>query len=216
MTIGENIKQLRLDADLTQEELAEKLEVARSTVTQWERGWSKPRIGKVQQLAEVLHVRPSDIVSDRSEIRDSSQTATPSGSHSDDATIPLVTLERVRAGTFPKEELAERSIEIPRNVALRHPHARAVLVEDDCMNRVIPEGWAAVYDAELVPTNGQIAIVGIELHEAVMRRWYRGGNTLMLVADSHTHYEDIILPDGDAPIRLIGRVVWAQPITELG
>lgn len=49
MSVGANIKRMRKAADMTQEQLAEKLEVARSTVTQWEKGWSNPRIGMAQK-----------------------------------------------------------------------------------------------------------------------------------------------------------------------
>lgn len=49
---------------MTQGELANKLGVARSTVTQWENGWSSPRMGMVQKLAGVFNVTTGEIVSD--------------------------------------------------------------------------------------------------------------------------------------------------------
>lgn len=56
MSVEANIKRMREAEDMTQEQLAEKLDVARSTVTQWERGWSNPRIGMVQKIAGVFGV----------------------------------------------------------------------------------------------------------------------------------------------------------------
>jgi hypothetical protein len=38
MSLAQNIKKLRLNMGLTQGELAEKINVTRSTVTQWETG----------------------------------------------------------------------------------------------------------------------------------------------------------------------------------
>ncbi len=64
MTVAANIKRYREDLGLTQGDLADKLGVARSTVTQWENGWSSPRMGMVQKLAGVFHVSTSDIVAD--------------------------------------------------------------------------------------------------------------------------------------------------------
>lgn len=58
MRIAVNIKHYRKQAGLTQEELAERLDVARSTITQWETGWSSPRMGMVQKLAEVFGITP--------------------------------------------------------------------------------------------------------------------------------------------------------------
>lgn len=49
---------------MTQGELAEKLGVARTTVTQWERGWSSPRMGMIKKLAGVFKVTTSEIVAE--------------------------------------------------------------------------------------------------------------------------------------------------------
>lgn len=64
MTVAGNIKRFREEMGLTQGDLADKLGVARSTVTQWENGWSSPRMGMVQKLAGVFRVTTSDIVAD--------------------------------------------------------------------------------------------------------------------------------------------------------
>lgn len=64
MAVSSNIKRLRERANMTQGELADRLGVARSTVTQWENGWSSPRMGMVQKLAGVFRVSTSEIVAD--------------------------------------------------------------------------------------------------------------------------------------------------------
>ena len=71
MTVAGNIKRFREDMGLTQGDLADKLGVARSTVTQWENGWSSPRMGMVQKLAGVFRVTTSDIVADNETLADS-------------------------------------------------------------------------------------------------------------------------------------------------
>lgn len=64
MSVATNIKYLRESMGLTQNELADRLGVARTTVTQWENSWSKPRMGMVEKLAAVFNVTTSDIVAD--------------------------------------------------------------------------------------------------------------------------------------------------------
>ncbi len=54
--IGENIQKLRRDAKLSQEELAEKLGVARQTVAKWENGTTVPDIYACMTMAEVFEV----------------------------------------------------------------------------------------------------------------------------------------------------------------
>ena len=56
-----NIKKLRLSKKLTQEELADKLNVARTTVVMWENGNSKPRTEMLPLLAEVLKCEIADL-----------------------------------------------------------------------------------------------------------------------------------------------------------
>lgn len=216
MNVGNNIRRLRKEANMTQEELASKLGVARSTVTQWERNWSAPRMGKVAKIADVLGTSIASIIYDSEPNESMPKVSQPKQSRLSDneATIPLYTLGRVHAGNFSDELEAAKRISVPVEVLSNHPKAQAALVVGDCMNKVAPEGMAVVYDPALEPVNGKIVIVETEDHEAIMRRWFRGGNTLMLVADSHATYDDIVIT-GDAPIRVIGTVVWIQTPEEL-
>lgn len=52
--IGKNIKQLRIQKNLTQDQLAEKLFVTRQTVSNYEIGKSRPDIDMLMKIAEVL------------------------------------------------------------------------------------------------------------------------------------------------------------------
>lgn len=47
-------KELRIKANLTQKELAEKLDVTQQTVSQWESGNAKPPIDTIVKIAKVL------------------------------------------------------------------------------------------------------------------------------------------------------------------
>ena len=64
MGLADNIKRLRTNADLTQAKLAEMVGVTRATVTQWETGWSQPRMGAIEKLAEVFGVSLAALVSE--------------------------------------------------------------------------------------------------------------------------------------------------------
>lgn len=56
MTYGEQIKQGRERKGLTQEQLAESLEVSRQAVSKWEMDLSRPARGKLARLSEVLEI----------------------------------------------------------------------------------------------------------------------------------------------------------------
>jgi len=57
-----NLKQIRKSSGLTQEALAEALNVARSTVAMWEIGVSKPRADKLIALAKLLDCTVDDLL----------------------------------------------------------------------------------------------------------------------------------------------------------
>lgn len=59
-----NIRKLRLENGMSQRQVAEKLGVTRSAVSQWESGNFFPRMGMVQRLAGLFGVKVSDIIGD--------------------------------------------------------------------------------------------------------------------------------------------------------
>ena len=54
--LGENIKTLRKNKGLTQEELAIRLKVVRQTVSKCEKGYSVPDAETLQKIADILEV----------------------------------------------------------------------------------------------------------------------------------------------------------------
>lgn len=60
--LQENIKIIRKDRGLTQEELAIRVNVVRQTVSKWEKGLSVPDAELLQKIAEVLEVSVSQLL----------------------------------------------------------------------------------------------------------------------------------------------------------
>ena len=56
MSFADNLRELRKRNNLTQEELAELLEVSRQSVSKWEQGIGYPEVEKLLLLSEKLHV----------------------------------------------------------------------------------------------------------------------------------------------------------------
>ena len=61
MSIGENIKQKREAANLTQKELAEKLGITQSMIAQLERGTKTLTVPLGQEIANILSCKLSDL-----------------------------------------------------------------------------------------------------------------------------------------------------------
>lgn len=64
MSIAENIKRLREQHGLTQEEFGEIAGVSAKAVSKWESGQADPRMGAVQKLADHFHISKSVIIDD--------------------------------------------------------------------------------------------------------------------------------------------------------
>ena len=60
--IGKNIKDLRIRAKLTQEELAEKLFVTRQTVSNYENGKSRPDVDMIVRIGEILNADANTVI----------------------------------------------------------------------------------------------------------------------------------------------------------
>ncbi len=64
MAIRENIIKLREMNQITQEQLAEIAGVSRGAVSQWEGGFSEPRMGAIQRMADYFNISKSNIIED--------------------------------------------------------------------------------------------------------------------------------------------------------
>lgn len=57
-----SIKEYRVNANMTQVELAQKLKVSKSTVAMWETGRRTPRLSALKKLSAVLRVTVDELV----------------------------------------------------------------------------------------------------------------------------------------------------------
>lgn len=62
MTTGQRIKSARKKANMTQAELAQKLDIPFQSVSQWERGIRSPKIETLAKIANALNVSLSDLL----------------------------------------------------------------------------------------------------------------------------------------------------------
>ena len=183
-------------------------------VSQWENDRAVPRMGAVQLIADHFKINKGEIIDDQPVNQVVVGGSLPVYS-SGEATAPLLTLGRVHAGGLTDEEEVGERVEVPASVFRHHPRAFALMVEGNCMDRVIPEGSHVLVDPDREPRNGSIAVVETEAYQAVMRRWYRGSSTLMLSADSNEEQDDLIFGPDDGPVRVVGTVVWWQAPSEM-
>lgn len=64
MKFGDNLKKLRKNKNLSQEQLAEKVDVSRQSVSKWETGEAYPEMNNILKLCKIFHCRINDLVND--------------------------------------------------------------------------------------------------------------------------------------------------------
>ena len=64
MSFSENLKQIRKENHLSQEELAELLDVSRQAVSKWENGASDPSTSNLIALAKLFKISPEELLQD--------------------------------------------------------------------------------------------------------------------------------------------------------
>lgn len=62
MFIGEKIRELRIRNQLSQESIAQLLDVSRQSVSKWEKGLSKPSTDNLLRLSEIFSVSVEDLI----------------------------------------------------------------------------------------------------------------------------------------------------------
>jgi transcriptional regulator with XRE-family HTH domain len=70
MNVGEKIKKIRKMAGMTQEELAEKMNVSRQTISKWEKEISSPDLDSAIALCELFEISLDDLMKGEQSVRE--------------------------------------------------------------------------------------------------------------------------------------------------
>lgn len=198
MDFAQKLRQMREKAGLTQGDLADKLDVSRPAVSSWESGKIRPRLNKLQQLAELFDTTVADLMGE-----DAAEAAISGASRM----VPLLGFAHM--GEPCDEGNLADEVEVPASIAEAHPRGFMVHAQGGCMDNRFPHDALLLVDPDMEPVNGQPVLAETADYGAVVRNYTRGRSTVMLTADSHSgEYDDILAGPDDEPVVCKGRVVW--------
>ncbi len=105
MTIGQKITELRVQKGITQEELAERLDVSRQSISKWEIDCALPQIDKILMLCDFFGVTADELLRDDIEIKSSSSAKAHNKYFGTDgfrgeANATLTSMQAYRVGRF--------------------------------------------------------------------------------------------------------------------
>lgn len=198
MDLGKKIRAHRDELGLTQAELADKLGLTYSSVSQWESGRATPRTPILRQLADLFNTTVADLMG---------EDATEAAISGTSRMVPLLGFAHM--GEPCDEGSLADEVEVPASIADAHPRGFMVHAQGGCMDNRFPHDALLLVDPDMEPVNSQPVLAETSDYGAVVRNYTRGRSTVMLTADSHSgEYDDILAGPGDEPVVCKGRVVW--------
>ena len=188
--------------DIDQKQLAEKLKVSQSSVSQWIRGNKYPRIDKIEAMAEVFNVYKSELTSDTPKELKSST------SHYNHYNTPISAglPDLVEAVTHTEQ------IEIPDSIMGKHAGQKDIFitkVNGQSMNRIIPDGsLIAVKPIDLHQIKQGDIVVYSDNGDYSVKRFYKNDDQLIFRPDSNDNsFFDYITSTENTNLKIHGKVV---------
>ena len=198
MSLARNIRKYRERAGMDQVQLAKQLDRTNGAVSQWESGRTVPRMPMIHKMADLFGVTVSDLMGEDAE---------PVPFRASGTMMPL--LGYAHMGEPCDEDNLQEMVEVPSDVASRHPNGFLVHAQGDCMDMIFPHDCVMLVDPDMEPVNGKPVLAETSDYGAVVRNLMRGATHCMLTAASHSgEYPDIMAGPDDEPITIKGRVVW--------
>lgn len=194
--VGDRIKFYRKSANLTLEELGNRIGVGKSTIRKYETGMIRVSHEKLEMIAEVLRIDVSLLYGE--EIK------------KDLVQVPLYGQVACGDGCVIYEEPAEYKI-VPADWVDNGIFFFLEAKGDSMIGARIHEGDLLLIKKQEDIENGEIAAVAID-DECVLKRVYRNNGTFTLVSENPKYPPVIFDPTTDKNIKIIGRLSRAISI----
>ena len=211
MIIGDNIRELRHQENLTQDDLANLLGVTKETVCRWEKGKSIIREKHLNSLLDIFGLFRDDIMSvDLGLAARANFRSENTGPASED--IASFTLRDVyKIGRTPNGTGLQLSghAHVPINVAERHPKSILIYMQGTEMSKSFPDGSLVLIDLNFKPWNGATVLAVVDNSTTAIRKYSFGNNMVILACHSYLASQSDLIVDRRR-IRIIGTAVWYQ------
>lgn len=197
-TLGQRIAYHRLRIGLNQKELAEKLHIAKSTMSQYESDNRTPSDEVKLALCDLFHITMDELMGRLVKPKPRNGVA-----------VPI--LGRVAAG-IPIDAIQEVEgwEELPRAMAAKGEYF-ALRVKGDSMSPTITNGSIVIVRKQNAVENKEVAVVLINGdEEATIKRIQQQERGLTLIGDNALVYPPHFYSEEEVaalPVRIIGRVV---------
>lgn len=191
MHLKDKIKHLRKQNNLTQDDLAKRLGVAKTTVSTWERGGNRPLMDKIVVMSDMFNVPISYFFDEPTE------------------DIEIVNIPLLGAISCGDPITAIENVdEYQKEIKSQLPTGNLFYLKakGNSMYPIIPDGAMVMVREQIDVENGEIAAVLINGDEEATIKRVRRINDHILLEPENKEYNSLII-DKSNPARIIGKVV---------
>lgn len=207
MTIGEYLKNLRLERGLSQRGLALKMNVSNASISDIEKGNQNPKVDMLALFADALNVDLGKLIAIQQEKEHIYNLDKDKIEVDLSMRIPLV--GSVSAG-MPElaVDMNDGYLILDRNHFSSEKTYFALKIKGDSMDKLFAEGSIVVVEKDTMVENGQIAVVAINGDEATVKRvTFADGNIALIPESTNPAYTTKVFDVVKDEVHILGRVV---------
>jgi len=193
------LKKLRKASGLNQDELAKKLGVRKTTISNYETGYSNPNNSILRRISEFFDVPISELLGETTVFREDTLAA--------DA-MKQVPVYASLSSTGLTGSLPVYHCEFP-TAMLGEGDFFALKLTDDRMNRaLLSAGSLAIIRRQSYADDGDIALVLLDDGMSVLGRFYRNGEGFVLSPESDKAvYRPFVISNSEENVTVLGKVI---------
>lgn len=212
MSFGNNLKKIRQKHEMTQEELAKKINTSRSNIANYENDKNMPSIETLNNLSEVLNCS-TDYLLGKSDIRNNTSNI----DESDKKIYMCPVYGQISAGqpNWAEECIEGRLPLDPDLMGIVNPEEHFFLrVNGESMNKVVRNGAFALIHKQDIVEDGEIAAVLVNGYDATLKKFTRQGDMIILEPESNDDSFKTQVYDKNTPIKILGKYVGKMEINK--
>ena len=191
----QQLKKYRLKHGFTQEQLADAMGIAKSTISMYERGQREPDFETIEAFADIFNVNMATLVegeqtAGRAALRVPVLGCIPAG-------IPLEAIEEI----IDYEEIPAKLGSLGEYFALQ--------IRGDSMEPKISAGDVVIVKKQDFADNGDLVVVLIDGNDATLKRYQKTRSGIKLVPSNPKYDPFFFTPEEveQLPVRILGKVV---------
>lgn len=202
------LKKIRKEQEISQQKLADKIGVSRSTIAMWETGASQPDNGMLKRMADFFNVS-TDYLLGREFQETNYDWMRANGEYPYNPQVRKIPiLGYVAAGLpmFAEEQIVDYTYMETKNDGYDY---FALKVKGDSMDAAkISDGDLVIVRVQSYVENGEIAVVRVDNENATIKKYSRVGNIVQLMPQSFNQNHKVQIYDIEKTrVEVIGKVV---------